>query len=681
MFRRFFTNYSKYSSTPKQINTTKQIMIKGGCILGATLLGGIGVAKVINSNRLPGFDEFNPKYKYIIVGGGTGGCITAYFLAKWMEDYNVVGDVLLIDSGDNYTANPTMWNWFEIWGKYNMPHETFAETIDGSTFYPAVASSHIGIGGCSTHDTRITFIPSDSQASRMAQTMGWHRQEFDMYIQTALNMIPLQSASDGDKFYDKLIDTLDQNGIVKRIDVDNEYKAKILADTIGYVSIAMFPDESRWAGVFLLHPSICPKKLKIVTNSPVDRVLIETNNDIHSAIGVITNNGDTFKVIKTGEVVVTAGSLGTPAILQRSGMGSKHILDPLNIQIIKENDEIGHGVDHSEVAVMYSWLNNVWGDNIPRGGPMAWPLALFFKNSPPSSSSSDTDADVMAHFGINAPPYYGGTEVTGTPNCVRPDHSKGFYAYINSTKASDPIQVYHKYAESDFKQLALGIRKMVEVFEILKTQGIVGNRIEPPESLDIDNDVELYSYIKTHLGTAYHWMSTCAAGKVVDPRTFSVYGVANLRIGSGAVLPEIPGANPHLTISAFSIALAYKILCSNLPTSSYNVFIDEFMTDVPPVVNHKNTTNNGSNGNGSSNGSNGNGNNTCTGDKFDNNMQHYLPLELRTAIRTLDCNSGKYTIRRYNEVYPDLQKIINEHKLHKLHKLVSNPPSSVQKQS
>ena len=56
----------------------------------------------------------------------------------------------------------------------------------------------------------------------------------------------------------------------------------------------------------------------------------------------------------------------------------------------------------------------------------------------------------------------------------------------------------------------------------------------------------------------YHWMSTRKVPDVVDEE-FRVRQVKNLRVGSVAVLPEIPEANPHMTITAFSIALAHQI--------------------------------------------------------------------------------------------------------------------------
>ena len=574
---------------------------------------------------------------YIIVGGGTGGCITAFFLAKWKEENGIPGKVVLLESGDNYinpnsndTNDPDMWNWYNNWEKFAEVHET--ASVDG-TFDPATGSSHKGLGGCGTHDTRITFIPTDEQSEKMSKLMGWTKDQHDIYIQMALDMIPIETASYGEKFYDAVINKLADDGILNKVDGD-EYKAKVLYDTISYVSIAMYPDETRWTSAYLLDESVRPKNLTVLTNWNVDKIIFEKDRfNTYKAVGVTSVDNKFIGFSKCSshlsEIVITAGSLGTPAILQRSGIGPKKLLEELGIPIIVENEEVGHGVDHVEVPVMYKWLeDNRWNENdgsLPRGGPMAWPLALFFnlddKVGDESKIKSKIKSKIMAHFGISPPPY-GGFEVTATPNCTNPDPTKGFRVFITSTNPRDSIKLVHENTTLDFETLVLGTRKMIDIFEVMKRNGLVGDRVEPPLTLDVSDDEELLEWVKNNLGTAYHWMSTCKAGKdesntVADP-FFRVRGVKNLRVGSGAVLPEIPDANPHLTISAYSIALAHELYMDSV---DYHMF-----------------------------------------DTLDYYRDYVVNKELANSAMTLTKNNGTFCTRNCDTVTPDLKHVAYAHR-------------------
>jgi hypothetical protein len=141
MFNRFF-HYKKYA-----------------------LHGLIGITTYVSTKYTIRYIRNNERFRekqvesadYIVVGAGTGGCITAYFLAKWLEDLNISGDVILIDSGGDYMStdgpSPSMANWYENWKKFCIPHENVVSDVSNN-FDAAIPSSHIGIGGGSTHDTR-----------------------------------------------------------------------------------------------------------------------------------------------------------------------------------------------------------------------------------------------------------------------------------------------------------------------------------------------------------------------------------------------------------------------------------------------------------------------------------------------------------------------------------------------
>lgn len=110
--------------------------------------------------------------------------------------------------------------------------------IDGS-FYPVTATDHKGVGGCGSHDTRITFQPTPSQMKRLATMMNWSNEQIYTYFQAALNIIPLHRAinkNDSEIFYNNVISTITNKheNNMKRAP-DDEYKSNIVIDSIAEV--------------------------------------------------------------------------------------------------------------------------------------------------------------------------------------------------------------------------------------------------------------------------------------------------------------------------------------------------------------------------------------------------------------------------------------------------------------
>lgn len=265
--------------------------------------------------------------------------------------------------------------------------------------------------------------------------------------------------------------------------------------------------------------------------------------------------------LKTGEVVLAVGSLGVPAILQRSGIGPSKHLEKLGIKTIVANDEVGHGVDHIETAVSYELPQKWMTENgkPPYGGPMDWPLLLFQD----LDAEDNSDVFSMCHFGISPPPYLR-SDVLAAVNVTQPDDTEGFRVLIKSKDPSEQAQVVHSSHDNDFKIMSKGVEKTIQLFEVLKKHSVVGERVLPPENIDL-NSKAFDEWIRGNTGTVYHWMSTCKSGvngSVAD-NNFRVRNgedfVKNLRVGSGASLPQISEANPHMTISIFSAILAHKL--------------------------------------------------------------------------------------------------------------------------
>lgn len=343
----FRRNVRQFSSTHRSINNLSQASGKRQHIYRNVLLFGTLVAVTLIHTTVSESEKASSKHKReicldeekfsnIIVGGGTAGCTVAYLTAKWMQFNNIPGTVLLIDRGvDFFDAkngpNPYIKNWFENWGSFGEAHPS--EREDGS-MYPVTGSDHKGVGGCGTHDTRITFQVMPETVRRFAELMGWTEDQILQYYQAALNIMPLTRAipeHTPEAFYE----AVQKNLPADMLSVEhNEHKARVNVNSLAEVSVACYPNEVRWTSAYLLHDSVRPSNLKVLPHAVVDRVVLEKRGETVVATGVVVRlDADAeagagkdkvewvARLDEKGEIALTGGAFGTVSVLQRSGVG------------------------------------------------------------------------------------------------------------------------------------------------------------------------------------------------------------------------------------------------------------------------------------------------------------------------------------------------------------------------
>ena len=94
---------------------------------------------------------------------------------------------------------------------------------------------------------------------------------------------------------------------------------------------------------------------------------------------------------------------------------------------------------------------------------------------------------------------------------------------------------------------------LLDIFAQAPLENYLTGRISPSTELDLDDDNALLEYIKNDASTTYHPTSTCAIGKVVDPK-LNVMGVENLSVADASVMPFVVSGNTN----AATIMIAEK---------------------------------------------------------------------------------------------------------------------------
>lgn len=274
------------------------------------------------------------------------------------------------------------------------------------------------------------------------------------------------------------------------------------------------------------------------------------------------------KIFCTKEVIVCAGAIGTPLILQRSGIGPDDLLSKNQIKTILSNKDVGSNLqDHYQARLVYKTsknnsMNGIYNSNyrkvmsglkyfLTKKGDLtigAGVAGMFF-----SSENNKEYPDLQLHlipFSAESP---GKLHKTPGMTCsitqLRPD-SRGKV----SIRSRDPYmkpQIVFNYlnSERDLTSIMYGLRFLADKFFLKNSTSTVDELMIPNRDVINDND-KLAEYIKKFGTTIFHPTSTCMMTSfdsdygVVDP-DLKVKRLENIRVADASVIPNIISGNTN----------------------------------------------------------------------------------------------------------------------------------------
>ena len=510
------------------------------------------------------------EFDYIIVGAGTAGCVLANRLSA-----NPKNSVLLLEAGgkDNY-----IWIHVPVGYLYCMgnPRTDWGfKTSDQPGLNGRALNYPRGrvLGGCSSINGMIYMRGQarDYDGWRQMGNQGWGWDDVLPYFKKSEDYYAGADDMHGAggewrveeqrltwEILDAYRDAAEQAGIDKIEDFnrgDNEGSAYFRVNQRG---------GWRWnTSKGFLRPIKSRENLKVVTNAQVNRVLFEGKRAIGLDVDV-RDKPTTFKA--RAEVILTAGAVGSPQLLELSGIGNPEVLRKQGIDVLHQIDAVGENLqDHLQLRVAFrvedvETLNqratSLWGRIgigleyvLKRSGPMSMaPSQLgIFAKSGPGVETADLEFHVqplsLDKFGDPLHPF---PAFTASVVHLRPESRGSVHITSRNPKAHPVIDPKYLSTDGD-RQVAV---RAIRLARTIAEQDVM-KKYKPTEispGINCQSEADL-AHSAGDIGTTiFHPVGTCRMGPdeaaVVGP-DLCVKGIKNLRVVDASIMPTITSGNTN----------------------------------------------------------------------------------------------------------------------------------------
>jgi choline dehydrogenase len=497
-------------------------------------------------------------YDLIVAGAGSGGCVVA---ARVSEDPRV--RVLLIESGPDY---PNLESLPE--DLRNVNHASFTDHDWRLDYTPSATSRTLPftrgrvVGGSSAVNTAIALrgVPDDyDEWSRLGNPLwSWERVlpafirlENDLDFPDALyhgstGPLPIHRHTPDElvPFQAACMDAFRELGYPECADHNDP-------DSTGYGPHPMNKRGSLRisAAIAYLTPARDRPNLTVLADSDVRRVVFKDG----AVSGVEVRTGGAMQTIAAPHIVLACGAVHTPAVLVRSGIGPRDVLDRLGVTAVSALEGVGRNLmDHPAIGpTLY-----------PNNGVVDWEMpviqtTLRYTSALPSpahgrgAGGESSDRNDMQLEPLTFMHQVGGRMLSGIAACVFKSYSRGHLEFASADIDSQP-RIISSYLsdERDYAKLRDGLRRGLELSETRAVMAVTSG-IRRPNAEERSNEAALETWIRRNVATGAHPSCTARIGTADDPTAVAdergfVHGVRNLRIADASLMPVVPRANTNI---------------------------------------------------------------------------------------------------------------------------------------
>lgn len=504
-----------------------------------------------------------PRYAdTVVVGGGTAGAIVAGRLAEGSSR-----TVLLFEAGPDYGPygdgrwpQPLLDARAIPWNIHDWEYTSAAQHGEQGM---ALQRARV-LGGCSAHNGCAAIWGSrlDYDAWERDGNAGWSTDDLMPLFHRAAQQLRVRTpgADEVTPWHRAVLDSAPAAGLPL---VEN------LNDLDQNVGMGLSPVNVaggvRWNTAFAyLDPVRGRPNLTIRGNVLVDRVVLD--HGAVTGLDVLGPNG--LERIQAGQIVLSAGAFGTPAILLRSGIGDPDELRALDIATVHALPGVGRNLhDHPAVVLSYAGTPELIAAMQGFASAGGW---LCEEQTIAKARSSLCEEAFDLHLYPVGSPYWlpDGAWMFTLPVANMKPLSRGALRLAQRDPHAAPI-IDHGYltdpADRDLAVLLDGIDLARGLARQQPLAGLIGPETGPgPEMLDRE---ELRAYIRASGTHYYHPVGTCKMGPAADALAVvdahgRLHGLEGLFVADASLIPSIPRANTNIPCAVIGEKIAGLLLQS-----------------------------------------------------------------------------------------------------------------------